>query len=490
MPNRCERAITRHRTPFLLVRRAPNARLWPAIALVLFAAPAVANAQDTAMVMGNRGVRFTPVMIAAGETFWRQRNLTADVGSPVNAIPFDGTTNAKTSEYRMTGRQSKIGLLAEAKADRDSLSAYWESDFLLAGTTSNSNENNGYGVRIRQMWGRWAMASHWNLVSGQMWSMMTTNRTGMLPRSEQIPLTIDGQYAVGFNWARQGAIRFLKQGTTSYGIALEGAQTVFSARNTPANVVVGQTGGNQLNNTNNYSTDLSPDLIGKIAFDPKGRGHWEIKAIGRLMRDRIVDPANVAGGSRSLTATAGGVGFSGMMPFTANGRDLVDVGLSGLAGKGIGRYGTGSLADATIGQDGALRPIEAGQLLLTIEAHPTRRLDVYNYDGVEYADRTAFVDGTGKGVGYGSPLNNTAGCMTEAAPAGPFASASGPCNADNRSLWQSTVGFWYRIYRGAGGTFQWGMQYSHTVRQAWAGAGSEPRGTENMIFNAFRYYVP
>jgi hypothetical protein len=117
-------------------------------------------------------------------------------------------------------------------------------------------------------------------------------------------------------------------------------------------------------------------------------------------------------------------------------------------------------------------------------------LDVYLYGGAEYADRTAITNAAGKGVGYGSPLNNNAGCMTEAVPTGTFAPASGACNADTRAIWQGNLGFWYRFYKGAAGTVQWGMQASHTVRETWSGAGGEPKGTDNMIFSSFRIVLP
>ena len=174
----------------------------------------------------------------------------------------------------------------------------------------------------------------------------------------------------------------------------------------------------------------------------------------------------------------------------ADKRDVVDLGLSGLYGKGIGRYGSAQLSDATVDTDGSLKPITAAHALLSIEAHPATQLDVYGYGGVEYADRADFVNAAGKGVGYGSPLNSNAGCSTEAIPTGPYAAVAGTCNADTRSIWQGDLGFWYRFYKGASGTVQWGLQYSHTVRNTWAGLGVQPKGTDDMIFSSFRYVLP
>ena len=126
--------------------------------------------------------------------------------------------------------------------------------------------------------------------------------------------------------------------------------------------------------------------------------------------------------------------------------------------------------------DGSLKPIKAGQIMLSIETHPTKNLDVYSYVGAEYADRTSFMNAAGKGVGYGSPLNVNTTCQTELAPTNPTTPNSGACNADTRALWQANLGFWYRFYKGAAGTVQWGLQYSYTSKNTWSGVGGAAAG--------------
>ena len=456
-----------------------------------------ASAQDSTATVHYKGVSITPVGFAAAEGVWRQRNISADIGSSYNAIPFSGTTNANMTESRLTGRQSRIGLLFAGTTGDTKLSGFWESDFLGVGTSSNSNESNSYVLRLRQFWGQAAFSSGWTLAGGQMWSLLTTNKTGMAPRSEATPLTIEAQYAAGFDWARQFGLRltnkFSDEGT--FGISLEGSQTTFSGRNLPGNFVTGQAGGSLLNATTTYSTDYSPDLIVKLAFDPKGMGHWELKAVGREMRDRIVDPATPTT-SRNVTTAAYGVGFGVFLPITDGKRSLVDVGLSGLYGKGIGRYGTSQLPDATIAADTSLAPIKSAHVLLALETHPTTDLDIYGYAGAEYADRTDFVGAVGngnagKGVGYGSALNSNAACQTELAPTNNTTPVGGGCNADTRAIWQGTLGFWYRFYKGSAGTMQWGMMYSYTSRNTWSdAAGNQPQAIDNMVFTSFRYVLP
>ena len=472
----------------------PRTLLTPlAVAMSLsLAALQGAHAQDSTASIHYKGITLQPIGFVAAEFVWRQRNLTADIGSSFNAIPFSGTTNGNMTEARFTGRQSRIGMMATGNAGSTKVTGYWESDFLSSGTTSNSNESNSYTLRIRQFWLSAALKSGWTISGGQMWSLMTPDKNGMNPRSEAVPLTIEAQYAAGFNWERQAGLRFVNKFSDegSFGFGLEESQTLFSARNAPTNFVIGQAGGPLLNATTTYSTDYSPDVVAKLAFDPKGAGHWELKAVGSAFRDRVIDPTNVSGGTRNATNYGYGLGFGIYLPINSDGRDVMDLGLSGLWGQGIGRYGTVTLPDATIDSDGTLKPIKASQVMLSLETHPTKDLDIYSYIGAEYADRTAFTNAAGKGVGYGSELNNNTGCQTEAAPTNQTTPNSGTCAADTRALWQANIGFWYRFYKGAAGTVQWGMQYSYTSRNTWSGGGIQPQAIDNMLFSSFRYVLP
>ena len=459
---------------------------------LLAALPAASRAQDSTSSIKYKGVTITPIGFVAAEGVFRTRNITADIGSSYGAIPFSGTTNGNLTESRVTGRQSRIGVALSSAVQKTRVSGYWESDFLGVGTSSNSNESNSYVLRLRQFWGSAAFENGWTVSAGQMWSLATPNKAGMAPRSEHVPTTIEAQYVPGFSWARQFGFRATNKlsDEATFGIALEGSQTTFSGRNLPATFVIGQPGGSLLNATTNYSTDASPDVVAKLAFDPKGAGHWEVKAIARQMRDRIVDPTNVNGGSRNVTNMAFGYGAGFFIPVMSGGRSVLDIGASGLWGTGMGRYGSAQLPDATVDVDGSLKPITSGQAMVALEVHPTKDLDVYFYGGAEYADRTAFVNAAGKGVGYGSELNNNTGCQTEAAPTNQVTPVSGTCQADTRAVWQGSAGFWYRFYRGSAGTMQWGLQYSYTSRNTWSGGGLQPEAIGNMVFASFRYVLP
>ena len=457
-----------------------------------------------------RGVSITPIGFFAAEALYRQRNVTADVASPFNAIPFSSTANGQLSEFRASGRQSRLGVLGEGRLSDVNLTGFFEGDFLSAGITSNSNESNSYTFRMRQFWGQAAFKNGFTITGGQMWSLLAPGRKGIANRNEYLPSTIDAQYVVGFDWARQlglrAAYRYSPQVMAA--VSLEEPQTTFGTRGTlNPDVAIfvqqaGNTSGGSLLNTSNYSLDVAPDAHVKLAFDP-GYGHFELKAVGRLMRDRIytVIPAvgTVAasnGGARNSTTAAGGVGATAALNYGK----LFEVGLNGLYGRGIGRYGSGQLPDATVNERGEIVPIRAAHGLVTLDIHPQGQLDVYVYGGAEHAYRTAGVNTAGRGVGYGSPLLNNTGCDVEALPVSATASASGACNADTRSLYEGTGGFWYRFYRGNRGTVQWGVQYSYVTRNTWSsnatatattgGPTVHPIATQNTLMTSFRYYLP
>ena len=91
------------------------------------------------------------------------------------------------------------------------LSGYGEVDFLGAAQTANSNESNSFNLRARHLYltvDNDFFGAH--LLAGQTWSLATMNTKGIVPRKEDIPLTIDAQYVPGFVWQRTPQIRLVK----------------------------------------------------------------------------------------------------------------------------------------------------------------------------------------------------------------------------------------------------------------------------------------
>src|ERR1700761_7879860 len=168
----------------------------------------------------------------AMETLYRSRNEGADIGSTFSGIPFPSTPRAHTSELRFSAHQSRLSVLAQGNADADThLAFYGEFDFLACPGSANSNESNSYSPRIRNVYGTvdWD-AEGVKLLAGQNWSLLTLNSHGITPRNEVPPATIDAQYSVGFNWARQPQIRIVKNWDHQVWLALsvENPQTTFA----------------------------------------------------------------------------------------------------------------------------------------------------------------------------------------------------------------------------------------------------------------------
>src|SRR5271154_4645640 len=81
-------------------------------------------------------------------------------------------------------------------------------DFLGAAGSAKSNQRKSYNRRSRQI----HASANWEesglpLFAGQCWSLATMNTMGITPRNEDVPLTIDAQYVVGFNWERTPQFR-------------------------------------------------------------------------------------------------------------------------------------------------------------------------------------------------------------------------------------------------------------------------------------------
>jgi hypothetical protein len=450
------------------------------------------------IAMKYKDVYITPGGFLAAETVDRQRATGGGLNTPFNSIPFSGSALGHQNEFVATGRQSRITLLAEGKYPTATIGGYYEADFLSAGTTSNNNESNSYTLRQRQMWARYQNTGGLTVVGGQMWSFLTLDTVGMENRYEAIPLTIDPQYVPGFIWTRQYGFRVyqnLFHKKAFVGVALENPQTTFGGQGFSNNFVLGTAGnpGGLLNPATNYSINMAPDVIAKVAVEP-GFGHYEVAGIATFLRDRVypnaspVNPASAVGAYND-SKVAGGVEAAAWLPFH---KGLYDFGLRGLYGQSVGRYGAGGLPDTTVHPNGTLAPLHNVVALFSAELHPGK-WDLYEYYGGDYAGRAAYINAAGKPVGYGSPLFDNSGCETETVPSsspyGPGGQAN--CANDTRAIINETAGFWYNFYRGGKGKLVFGMQYNYAQRKLWAGLGGiQPEANDNMFWTSFRYYIP
>jgi hypothetical protein len=474
---------------------------------------ATKKAIETPEAVHYKGITISPAgSFLAAETVWRQGATGGDINTGPTLIPLANSDDAQLSEFYGSGRQSRIAIKATGKLSNVALTGYYEMDWLGAGITSNSNQSNSYVLRQRQLWADALFGSGWDVSGGQGWSLVTETTQGETRGTEILPATIDPQYEAGFIWTRQYSFRVTKNFANKFwlGASAENPETLNPAGSSlPFNVLIGSDGqgGGLYNNTANYSFNYSPDFVGKLVFQP-GWGHWEIFGVERNFRDRIYPNLTCTSATACTGTTAGafnsnspgaGIGGGFRVPL---GTKKFTVGLKGLYGKGMGRYGDSTLGDVTIRPTGVLDPLKGFSAISTVELNPTSRLMLYLNYGGDYLYR----DYWGK-VGYGSPLTSMTGCDTEPSPTNQPTSGFGGgtgfgpgtpanCGNQNKDTQEFTGGEWYDFYNGPRGRMRFGLQYSRWERDIWSGAGGTTnpgngaRGIDNMFWTSFRYYVP
>jgi Skp family chaperone for outer membrane proteins len=456
---------------------------------------------DSPEVLHFKGITLSPTgSFIAAETVWRQGATGGGLNTAFTGVPLDNSDNAKLSEFQGSGRQSRLALKAIGKTNHMTMTAYYEMDWLGTGITSNNNQSNSYVLRQRQLWADARLNNGWDFSGGQGWSLATETTKGLTRGSEILPATIDPQYEAGFVWTRQYSARVTKDFGNKFfiGASAEGAETLNPAgANLPTNLLIGSagTGGGLYNSTANYSFNKTPDFVAKIAVEP-GWGHWELLGIARSFRDRIYP---TAGAPFNDTVWAGGVGGGFRAPLASK---KVSIGLKGLWGQGVGRYGSSTIADVTLRPDGTISPLHGFSGLSTLEFNPTARFMAYLNYGGDYIGRDWAVDPvSGKNVGYGTYNADMSGCRVEVPPSGTNTGGFNPsnpsgCKANNKDVQELTIGYWYDLSKSAKGRLRYGLQYSRFERDLWSGSGSTTnptngaRGIDNMFWTSFRYYLP
>lgn len=438
-----------------------------------------------------KGVTISPKgSFIEAATVYRSAATGGGINTALTGVPLQHSDAAQMSEFFGSARQSRIALKATGKLDNMKLTGYYEMDWLGTGITSNNNQSNSYVVRQRQLWARADLNSGWSFTGGQMWSLVTETTDGETAGTEILPGTIDPQYTAGFNWARQYGFRVVKDFSRKFwlGASAENPETLNPGGNgLPTNLLIGSggSGGGLYNSTANYSFNLAPDFVAKAVFEP-GWGHYELFGIARFFRDRIYPTGGTPFNDKTV---GGGIGGGFRVPLAEK---KITVGLKGLWGDGVGRYGDSGIADITLRPNAQIAPLHAFSALATLEANPTKRLNLWSNYGGDYVGRRYFGS-----EGYGSPLTDMSGCNVEPLPGGSF-SPSNPshCGGNNKDVQEVSVGYWLNIYDGAKGRFRQGIQYSWFERNLWSGNGGTTNpgggahGTDNGLWTSLRYYLP
>ena len=515
----------------------------PAFAAIPEGATPVFVTADKKMQYGS--LTITPGGFVAMESVSRTRTTGAGILTGFNNIPFNNSGEAHTNENRLDNRQTRFALLIEAPISKSLLVAgYGEFDFLGAGVNSNNIQAYSYVPRIRHLYTTLDSSDYgFHVLAGQTWSLVTLNSKGITPRNEVTPPQIDAGFIPGFEFARlpqiritkdfnkklwisldaeasqtaningQGACGNIVQNTNAAALAapavggLAGQDSISIPGNGVANgncLVVG-TGGalGQQGLSQQFSLNKVPDVIGKVAYEARlADRDIHMEAFG-LYRDLLtnVNYNNVAALAPSTNAVPGGYAASSNQNTTGYGVGAglivpiiprtLDGQISGLIGRGIGRYTSSGLPDATVNGNGSLKALGAADALAGLTYHVTPSFDLFGFAGFEQVNREFSSNGVGGQVGYGltGGVNNY-GCEVE----------GGTCGGQTHRLYQILVGFNDKLYKGSFGEVRVALNYQYTVRQLFAattnangiGTAAAPlrsaRAEDQAILTSLRYY--
>ncbi len=435
------------------------------------------------------GVTVTLGGFAELDGIYRSRNETRGTSSSFTGIPFNNTADGHLSELRGTAQQSRFSVLAQGNINNDILvSGYGEADFNNGAGNANSVQSSSYTPRLRQAYAQIDDTTYGlHVVGGQIWSLATPFKSGLNPRAEVVPMTIDSGYLPGVTYLRVPELRISKDFLGKYwiGLAADDPQTVIGG--TPPTLageslvtVSTQTPGTGLNPTTTYSYSVAPDLILKAAADTPF-GHYEAFGLARWFRDRSeFTTAATTTKDSTDTTMGGGVGASAYVPILPG---LLEFSGNITYGDGIGRYGSGGLPDVTFKADGSLTPLREVMGTAGLIGHPTPAFDVYGYAGLDQIEKNTF-SLAGKLGGYGPGIGSNTGCDIE--DSGAFSTPLN-CSANNKQLGELTAGFWWRFLQGSFGTLQAGAQYGFVERKTFDTTGGSKTAPENLVYGALRY---
>jgi hypothetical protein len=435
--------------------------------------PAIPNAPEAPIPLKIGSAVLTPVGFVDATEFFRTENLGSGIGASFGSVPFSNTVAGQLTENRFTIQNSRIGLQFDDQFGENTVRGYWESDFLGAQPTNAFVTSNSDSLRIRLYWVD-VKRGKFEFLAGQSWSLLTPSRVGISPMPSDIFYSqdMDTNYQVGLTWSRQLGFRFVYHASpiVTAALALEDSdQYVGTAVVLPSNF-----SASEVDNTASTSTpNLAPDVIGKLAFDPKVGGkdmHFEFA--GLFSTFKTYNPTL----NTRYTEEGGGGSFNFDLNLFAK-FDLIG---TSFYSSGGGRYIYGLGPDFIVRPDGSPSLDQADSGIGGFEYQATPKTMFYGYYGAAYFGRNYSLvppttpTGAATYVGYGYPA------------------ASSESSSQNRTIQEPTFGiiqtFWKSPRYGA---LQLITQYSYLTRAPWFVAPGSPKDAHlSEAYADIRYVLP
>ncbi len=406
---------------------------------------------------------FTPGGFMDFTSVFRTTNVGSGIGTNFGGIPFTNSTAGNLSELRFSAQNSRLALKVDGHKDDFNFTAYTEADFLGAGPANLDVTSNANTFRMRLYW---LQVSRGNLqvLAGQSWSLMTPNRTGISPMPGDIFFSqdMDTNYQVGLTWARQAQFRVVDKINHNWtaAVSVENPQQYITG-----SVVLPTTGSGPSpyasqfdNGSNSGAPNLTPDFIGKLAFDTKVGGHaFHVEGVGLGRSFRDYNP----GTGVKNTIWGGGVSLNANLELVKNFHAILNTYYS----DGGGRYIFGLGPDVIVKADGTLSAVHSSSGIAGFEWAKGSNM-IYGYYGGAYFARNYGFSGATQ-IGFGAPASNAA----------------------NRAIQEGTFGINHTFWKSDNyGAVMMITQYSYVTRSLWAGNPSKAKSS--MAWLDIRYVLP
>lgn len=439
--------------------------------------PTAAPAAPLQLKIGDATIQ--PVGFMDFTAVFRSAAAGTGIGTNFGSIPFNTTPTEHLTELRLSPQNSRIGARIDSKMKGAHVMGYWESDFLgtTPGNVMVTSNSNTFRMRLFFVD---IKRNKWEILGGQSWSLLTPGRNGISPLPGDLFYSqdIDVNYNVGLTWTRNAQFRFVyhPSKTVAAGVSLEAAQQYIGGSGGGGVITLPGNSGISSGIATNYANQLEsgsggtnipnvhPDVIAKVAFDPKvGGKRQHIELAGLFRTFKVYNPVP----NQSFMSHGAGVSLNVNFELLKSFRFVSN----NFYGSGAGRYLFGTGPDLVVRGDGSLSPVHDASTVTGFEFNTNPNTMFYTYYGDAYFSRNAAIDGAGKLVGYGY---------------------SGSPNSHNRNIQEGTVGWVQTIWKSpAYGAVSFMAQYAYYNRDPWSVAAGAPKSAHNStVFLNLRYTLP
>jgi len=395
----------------------------------------------------------------------RDVNTGSGLGTSFGTIPFGNTIQGHMNDTQFSSQNSRLSLVATSKVGGADVKGSLEVDFLGNAPNGLNVTTNSNTLRMRVFFVQYRQGA-FEFVAGQAWGLLTPNRNGLSPDTADVffSQTVDPNYQMGLTWGRTMQFRFTAHpnNVVSAAVSVENPeQYVGSGVKLPAAFPSGEVdAGSSVNDVPNPF----PDIVGKVAFDPKTGGtHQHIEA-ALLVRNFKTYNSTTDTVFRA-TGTGGAINAA-LEPVKA-----IRLVATAFLSSGGGRYiANTNLPDFIVNSDASLTLVRTRSYIVGAEVQGGSRDLLWGYHSEAHADRALASDADGSSIGFGVNGSTTA----------------------NERIAETTAGVTHTFFRDAKiGGMQLMVQYSHVRRSPFAPPPGTPAdAVANMLYFNIRYLLP